>query len=326
MKSTTEPTKMPILSLLRNVKGKVAPKLVFDRTPLDKRISALLTENATLQDEASTAIAENQQIHEEHHLSREAYGVSAVYHRPIEQTAGLPAVTEQSPADDASLVSRIMASYRAACATEIGDKDSFWQTEFARIKRPDHEILFGGNHAAVTSLLRDPARSRLFLGFDELYDHSGIDDHGIAHVISHHRWIYDALLRVAEAIGARRLNYPEIHGPGPVAPPVDEILSDLDQVVGFRVTFPNPFPGEIGLLTSRGVASFRSVQSLYQAYRMAELVRDSRTMKILEIGGGLGRTAFYARQFGLRNYTIIDLPMTNVAQAYYPAGTTDPDF
>jgi putative sugar O-methyltransferase len=38
---------------------------------------------------------------------------------------------------------------------------------------------------------------------------------------------------------------------------------------------------------------------------------------VLEIGAGLGRTAYFAQQFGLRDYTIIDLPMTNVAQGYF---------
>lgn len=299
---------MSIPSLLRKVKSKVAPKLVIDRTPLDRQIKALSAENAALRDEAFAALREGRRL-------QEAYRLSAVYHRPIEQTSGSPAVTGQMSPDDAVLVSRIMTSYRTASATEIGDKDSFWQTNFARIKRPDHEVLLAGSHGAVTTLLRNPARSRLFMGFDELHDHTDLPDHGIAHVISHHGWIYDALFRLAEAIGARPLNYPEILGPGPIAPSVDEILSDIDRVVGFRVTFPNPFPGEIGLLTSRGVASFRSVQSLHQACRIHELVGTNA--RVVEIGGGLGRTAFYARQFGINNYTIIDLPMTNVAQAYF---------
>lgn len=307
---------MSILSLLRSVKSKVAPKLAIDRTPLDRQINMLSTENASLRDKASVAVGEGRRL-------QEAYRLSAVYHRPIEQTSGSPAVTGQTPSDDAALISRIMTSYRTACEIEIGDKDSFWQTDFARIKRPDHDVLLGGNHDAVTTLLRNPARSRLFMGFDELHDHTGLPEHGIAHVISHHGWIYDALLRLAEAIGARRLNYPETLGPGPVAPAAEEILSDIDRVVGFRVTFPNPFPGEIGLLTSRGVASFRSVQSLYQAYRIHELVgTDARVM---EIGGGLGRTAFYASRFGIRNYTIIDLPMTNVAQGYFLGRTLGQD-
>jgi hypothetical protein len=39
--------------------------------------------------------------------------------------------------------------------------------------------------------------------------------------------------------------------------------------------------------------------------------------RLLEIGGGLGRTAYYAWQFGLRDYTLIDIPITAVAQANF---------
>ena len=46
---------------------------------------------------------------------------------------------------------------------------------------------------------------------------------------------------------------------------------------------------------------------------------------MVEIGAGLGRTAFYARQLGVMNYTIIDLPLTNVAQGYFLGRVMGPD-
>jgi EAL domain-containing protein (putative c-di-GMP-specific phosphodiesterase class I) len=46
---------------------------------------------------------------------------------------------------------------------------------------------------------------------------------------------------------------------------------------------------------------------------------------VLEIGAGLGRTAFYARQFGIHDYTIIDLPLTGVAQANFIGRTLGAD-
>jgi hypothetical protein len=38
---------------------------------------------------------------------------------------------------------------------------------------------------------------------------------------------------------------------------------------------------------------------------------------VLEIGAGLGYVAYYASQLGIHDYTIVDLPMTNAAQAYF---------
>lgn len=247
----------------------------------------------------------------------ELYRLSHVYHRPVEQTSGVPSVALSDKADDLTLIARIIAAYRTASVTDVGKANSFWLTYFADLKRADHEIIHSGNVDAVAALLRNPSQTKLFVGFDELHDHNGLSNHGISHVISSAGWLYDALLRFAEAIGARRLYYPEELTHDEPPPEIDELLRDLDRATGFRVMFPNPFPDEVGLATSRGVLSFRAIQSLHQAYRIAELVRKNPGARILEIGGGLGRTAYYAWQFGIRDYTIIDLPLTNVAQGYF---------
>jgi hypothetical protein len=57
--------------------------------------------------------------------------------------------------------------------------------------------------------------------------------------------------------------------------------------------------------------------ALYQAWRIWQLAGKRRSPRILEIGGGLGRTAYYARKFGVTDYTIVDIPMTLVAQANF---------
>jgi hypothetical protein len=135
--------------------------------------------------------------------------------------------------------------------------------------------------------------------------------------------IYQDLLLLAEAVGARRLWNPL--GSVPSLPQVDDLLDLIDQGLGVRMAFPNPFPGEIGLATSRGVISYRAVQALYQAWRVFTFVNGDLEARIVEIGAGLGRTAFYARQFGLRHYTIVDLPMSSVAQAYFLGRTLGDD-
>jgi hypothetical protein len=94
-------------------------------------------------------------------------------------------------------------------------------------------------------------------------------------------------------------------------------LDLLDDALGFRVTFPNPFPDEVGLATSRGIASHRAVQAVYQAWRIFSLAKRDAGARIVEIGAGTGRTAFYASHLGLRDYTIVDLPLSSVAQANF---------
>jgi hypothetical protein len=241
-------------------------------------------------------------------------------HRSGQRTAGASGVTGPSTADDASLVARIIAAYRAASATALGDQGSVW---LPSIKYPIHDALMSGEaETVVPPMLRDPGSNMLFYGFDNLS--SGTKDSNQIWDNTHHVRVYDDLLRLSEAVGTQRLEYPE----GPEAPPAPDpevILRDLDAEFGFAIQFPNPYPDEVGLKTSRGVASYRAMQGLYQAYRVAELVRDRPNPRVVEIGGGLGRTAYYANQFGLRDYTLIDLPMTNVAQAYFLGRALSPD-
>jgi hypothetical protein len=136
--------------------------------------------------------------------------------------------------------------------------------------------------------------------------------------------MYQDLLQLSEALGARRLWNPEATH-REALPDVDTLLCSIDRVVGFRVDFPNPFPDEVGLATSRGIASYRAVQALYQALRLLSAARDNTDARVAEIGAGLGRTALYARRFGMRNYTIVDLPMSAVAQAYFLGRALGPD-
>ena len=198
--------------------------------------------------ERDAALAERNLLVSDCRAARKAVRMNWVRHRPIEDTRGSGGTSDpiQSNIDDLALVRRIVASYQAASATAVGDPNSFWLTEFAKIKQNDHDVLSSGSDAVVAELLRNPAKCRLFVGFDELHDHTGLPEHGITNVISTPEWLYDGLLRIAEAFGVRRLAYPERLGPGPGAPEVEDLLEDLDRAAGFRITFPNPFAGEVG--------------------------------------------------------------------------------
>ncbi len=98
-----------------------------------------------------------------------------------------------------------------------------------------------------------------------------------------------------------------------------------DDILGFSLQFPNPFAGEFGLATSRGVASHRAIQAIFQAWRIAELLDAQPGARVLEIGAGLGRTAYFATRFGVSDYTIIDIPLSNVAQATFLGRALGPD-
>jgi hypothetical protein len=118
-------------------------------------------------------------------------------------------------------------------------------------------------------------------------------------------------------MGALRCENPESGVQKYASIPLDSLLEAIDQRLGVRLRFPNPFPDEFGLRSARGVIGVRAVHAIYQAWRIRELLRGIPNPRVVEIGGGLGRTAFYSLLLGVEDYTIIDLPFTAVAQGYF---------
>ncbi|MBR0904596.1 hypothetical protein [Bradyrhizobium liaoningense] len=212
---------------------------------------------------------------------------------------------------DRRLTDRIITSFRQGMPQS---GNSIWLNEFAQDKKVCVEILMSGKVAAAEALLTDPASSMLFYGFDNIHSR------GVSHNKEAwwqnwmHGLAYDSLLQLAKAVGCIRVENPEPGVHPDESPDPEFLLNLLDRVFGFYIDFPNLYRGELGLLTSRGVASYRAVQALYQAWRIATLAPNGR---ICEIGGGLGRTAYYAMKMGMKTYSIVDLPLTGVSQAYF---------
>ena len=224
--------------------------------------------------------------------------------------------------DDRALVARIVRAYQQAIARDPDSRASEWAAVEHDKKRPIHEVLMSGDIAAITAILRDPSRTDLFYGFDNmcatLAAAAAVNKGELA------KQAEELLVRVAQAIGVYPLpNKYFVAGDAPrsrasvEAPGLEDTLKLLDAALGIRVEFANPFPGEFGAATSRGIASYRAIQALYQAWRMSQLCGDLAASRIVEIGAGLGRTACYAWQLGLRDLTIIDIALSGVAQAYF---------
>lgn len=58
---------------------------------------------------------------------------------------------------------------------------------------------------------------------------------------------------------------------------------------------------------------------------LSEIIRLRDRGTVLEIGPGLGRTAYYAFKMGIGDYTTVDLPLGIVAQACFLGATLGPD-
>jgi putative sugar O-methyltransferase len=71
--------------------------------------------------------------------------------------------------------------------------------------------------------------------------------------------------------------------------------------------------------------AYRVPQAIYQAHRIRQLTHGIDNPSVLEIGGGLGRTAFYARQLGITDYTIVDLPLSSLSQGNFLGRVLGPE-
>ena len=225
---------------------------------------------------------------------------------------------------DRALAQRIIRMYAAAVAEFPGYGDSMWR-EINRLAAPLHELLLAGDPAAVTQALDNPQTTNLFQGFDNPvaapYGFTAPDRNLLSIEIGPGApaRIYLALKRLAEAVGAVNLANPETSTGTALTP--DEYIARIEQRIGAALEFPNFYPGEEGVVTARGVVSYRPVQAIYQAWRLRQLGARS----VLEIGAGLGRTAFYARRFGIERYTIVDIPLSSVAQAHFLSCALGPE-
>jgi hypothetical protein len=227
----------------------------------------------------------------------------------------------QSHIDDSAIIHRLISAFHHASAGFLGHGASMW-AGFDPLKTDINEALTSRDVTQLSRLLREPSSNELFYGFDNLTKkltrrmkrrlRFGINTKRDAFE-ELHRLLFD----IAGAAGVARVFSSE----GPIdrqrRPPVEDILTSLDEAFGFKIDFPNPYPDEFGIVTSRGIASYRAIQALCQTWRSKTLLNRMNGKRLLEIGAGLGRNAYYAVRFGIENYTIIDLPITQVAQGYF---------
>jgi hypothetical protein len=201
-----------------------------------------------------------------------------------------------------------------------------WRGFFESRQSRLHDIFLNGSVSEARNVLSHPGKSDLFYGFDNLFGEfvqrlkrsSSLRE-------SYARNCLDDLLCSAEAFGALRCENPESEVRSNSGFSADEVLAKLENSLGIRVTFPNPYPSEFGLRTSRGVASYRAIHSLDLALKIRQLLKGIPSPKVLEIGAGLGRSAYYATRFGLPGYEIVDLPFTTISQGYFLMSTLGAD-
>lgn len=269
--------------LFRTVQEKLAPSIAADRDALGRRVHAVQSELEQVKRERDELTTQTRDAFDRRHMDR------ILHHHPWRLAGESGVVQNVAPrSDDTDLLKRVTNAYRSAVMTPVGSAESFWLNEIANANANAHEILMDGDFATVATLIRDPAKSMLLYGFSSIQSRDVPNNADIFWVAWNHRLAYDALVQLSRATGNRPIENPDTNEDYDDAPGVEVLLEKLDDTLGFKVDFPNPFAGEVGLQTSRGVANYRAVYSLYQAWRTAVCLRGVDRPRVLEIGVGLG--------------------------------------
>ena len=166
--------------------------------------------------------------------------------------------------------------------------------------------------------LDNPHDFNIFYGFDDnckiLHDKASYN-----FKFKYSKSIIDKLLSFCEFLGILRLDNPEYYKKMYNDLDIEKLIKKIEKKLGIKLKFHNPFPGEKGIKTSKGILSVREIQAIYQAYKIREIINSNKKkiQNILEFGGGLGRTAYYCYKFGITNYTLVDLLVPRICQINY---------
>ncbi len=252
----------------------------------------------------------------------------AMMHRPYDSVTAKAGVTRGESKDVSTGIQRIIAAYRASTGSTAVQATAIWESIANSQQAPLHQILIAGDPAAVDKLLSRPGDSELFYGIDNLISGAVRTFRERADIeTGHAKLCQDHLIRLAELTGAGRFANPEFPGGNNAvaAQSTDQLIDAIEKAIGQQIDFPNPFPDEHGIKSRRGIVSYRAIHAIYQAWLIKALLRGVENPTVLEIGGGLGRTAYYTRRFGIADYTIVDLSFTAVSQAYFMMRTLGED-
>ena len=202
-------------------------------------------------------------------------------------------------------------------STNILKNDSHWNPILLQHHAKLVDI-FLYDETKTLEILNNPGSTDLFMGFDtncitlkknprhiDKYENSLL--------------VIDKILSFAEFLNVKKIENPERYKIINKKTNLDDLIDKIEQKIEISLDFKNPFPDEQGVEIRGGVCSNREIQAIYQAYRIKEISKRFKNPSVIEIGGGLGRTAYYCQKFNIKNYTLVDIPISQLCQANYLA-------
>lgn len=127
----------------------------------------------------------------------------------------------------------------------------------------------------------------------------------------------DKLICLAESLGVLPMEHPE-HGRWGINlySDVADIVRRIERALGISIAPPTAMH-VVGIRTPAGALHYRHLNAIYVASRLKALLARAGDDAICEYGGGLGVVALYARRLGIADYTLFDIPLTNVFAGYF---------
>lgn len=221
-----------------------------------------------------------------------------------------------SPAD-VTLAQRLLVSYRAAHAAEHGHQqpvNDIW-TDIRSVQSDYLALLHHGTAVELAEYLGRMYRTSATHGTAQ-----GAIEHERLTVSTTYRnflslYIKDRLASFAEAVGAVAVENPEQPiGSSLLSRPAHELILAIEERTGQSLQSPDI---DGGLFTLRSGTRSIHERDLFAQFVARELQDREGTGRICEIGGGIGRAAYWSMRYGSTAYTIVDLPHINVLQGYY---------
>ena len=195
------------------------------------------------------------------------------------------------------------------------NQDSTWLKIFNDFHKNIIEII-RRDESKIEDILDNPSKYNIFYGFENNCEFNKRNRRYIDYY-ENDELVIDKILNFAEFLGIIRHNNPERYRIIFEKPNLDFLISEIEKKINLELKFENVFPGEKGVKTKKGIISNREIQAIYQAYQIKEIFKKNNYKNILEIGGGLGRTAYYCYKFGIKDLTIVDLLIPQVCQLNY---------
>tara|TARA_B100000579_G_scaffold408708_1_gene397063 strand:+ start:527 stop:1687 length:1161 start_codon:yes stop_codon:yes gene_type:complete len=176
-----------------------------------------------------------------------------------------------------------------------------------------------------TKILNNPSEYNLHWGFDENCKDLKKNYKSIQKKMFNFS-IVDRLISLCEYINILKAYHPatsSLFSTNNID--INKLIIEIEKKLEINLNFKNVFPGEIGVQTNNGILVYKEIQAIYNALKIKELIqyKNLKEVKILEIGGGLGRTAYYCNKFGINNYTMVDILLPGISQANYLARSID---